>query len=113
MFYLEEEQPWEIVDQNTKRQVLATGKSMMFVKVSFRHKIEGAIAVHAHPHEQITYVLKGSFRFMIGSIEKTVRTGDSISFLSNQFHGCQPLEDDSLLLDGFSPLREDFFNQES
>lgn len=108
MFYVDQDLPWQTIDGNSKRKVMAVGESLMFVKVAFTLKSEEAITVHRHPHEQMTYVLKGAFLFKIGQREQVVKAGDSLSFLPNQEHGCIPLEDKSELLDAFTPIRDDF-----
>ena len=87
------------------RKILATGGKMMAVEVSFK---KGAVgAVHTHPHEQVSYVLKGSFEFESEGKKETIKAGDSYYTTPNQPHGVVALED-GVLLDIFTPQREDF-----
>lgn len=87
------------------RRILATGGKMMAVEVAFK---KGAVgAVHNHPHEQISYVLKGSFEFQCEGKKETIKAGDSYYTTPNQPHGVVALED-GILLDIFTPQREDF-----
>lgn len=112
MFFNDQEIQSVTVDSNTTRKVLAHSDQLMYTKVMFAKAAEGEIPLHKHVHEQITYVLKGSFQFMIddGVTQEVqiVKEGDSIHFPSDSMHGCIPLEDDSILLDAFTPARVDF-----
>ncbi|MDO3410990.1 cupin domain-containing protein [Saccharibacillus sp. CPCC 101409] len=112
MFFKDSDIRLDTVDGNTTRKVLAHSPQLMYVKVLFAKAAAGEIPLHKHIHEQVTYVMQGSFRFAIEDggrrEEQIVREGDSIHFPSNALHGCIPLEDDSVLLDAFTPAREDF-----
>lgn len=90
------------------RRMLAAGGKMMAVEVVFK---KGAVgAVHTHPHEQIGYVLKGSFEFQAEGKKEIIKTGDSYYTTPNQPHGVVALED-GILLDIFTPQREDFLKK--
>ncbi|MGE5605631.1 MAG: cupin domain-containing protein [Bacteroidota bacterium] len=87
------------------RRILAAGGKMMAVEVLFK---KGAVgAVHTHPHEQIGYVLKGSFELQSEGKKEIIKAGDSYYTTPNQPHGVVALED-GILLDIFTPQREDF-----
>jgi quercetin dioxygenase-like cupin family protein len=95
---------WEVVGPGLERRLIALGERMMAVRVRFA---KGAIgARHAHPHEQLTQVLSGRFRFQVGSEVLEVATGDSLCIPGGLEHGTQALEAGELL-DIFSPPRED------
>jgi len=69
---------------------------------------DAMLASHSHHHEQISYVLSGKMRFEIESGEtKTLEAGDFAVFAPNETHGGVALEN-SVVLDAFSPAREDF-----
>ncbi len=69
---------------------------------------KGAVgAMHSHPHTQITYVISGKFEFTIGEEKKVVTAGDTMLKKDGVPHGCVCLEE-GILLDIFSPMREDF-----
>jgi quercetin dioxygenase-like cupin family protein len=88
-----------------KRKILATGGKMMAVEVHFK---KGAIAaVHTHPHEQIGYILKGSFEFEIEGKKNIIKAGDSFYVSPHKAHGVIALED-TTALDVFTPQRQDF-----
>ncbi len=63
---------------------------------------------HNHPHEQITYVIKGKLNFMIEGISHPLQAGDTISIASGLEHTIQTLSETVELIDCFSPIREDF-----
>ena len=88
-----------------KSKILAYGDSLMLVEVYFE---EGAVgAIHSHPHAQTTYVLSGEFEFTIGNETKIVKAGDTMYDAPNILHGCRCIKA-GVLLDTFSPIREDF-----
>ena len=88
-----------------KRKILAYGDSIMHVEVHFE---EGAVgAIHSHPHAQTTYVISGEFEFTIGDETKIVKAGDTMFDAPNVLHGCRCLKS-GVLLDTFTPFREDF-----
>ena len=91
----------------TSRKVLITGDKMMLVEFYFA---KGGIGVlHKHEdHEQIGYVAKGSFEITVGSETKVVKQGDCYYAAKNVWHGVVALENDSVLADCFTPIREDF-----
>ena len=87
------------------RRVLAYNKDMMVVENTFS---EGAVgALHSHPHTQITYIVSGEFDFTIGGETRTVRAGDTLLKTDSVPHGCV-CRKAGVLLDIFSPMREDF-----
>lgn len=87
------------------RRVLAYTDGLMCVENHFE---EGAVgALHSHPHTQITYVVSGAFSFTIEGETRTVRPGDTLLKENGVPHGCTCLEE-GILLDIFSPMREDF-----
>ena len=88
------------------RQVLAESPEMM--TVCFRFYAEGAEgALHSHPHVQSTFVQSGRYRFSIDGREFEVGPGDAFVIPSNAVHGCVCLEP-GVLIDGFTPRRDDF-----
>ncbi|MCL2425498.1 MAG: cupin domain-containing protein [Oscillospiraceae bacterium] len=95
-------------NENITRRTLAHQGNLMMVEVIF-HKAGDDYGLHSHPHEQIAYVLKGKFEFAIDGRENVIlEVGDSICFDPDVIHGGRPLEDNSILLDVFTPQREDF-----
>ena len=91
------------------RKMLAHSGNMMMVEVHF-HKASDDPGLHSHPHEQIAYVLKGKFEFVVEGDSQTyfLGEGDSIYFKPEVVHGGKPLVDNAVLLDIFTPQRMDF-----
>jgi quercetin dioxygenase-like cupin family protein len=62
---------------------------------------------HEHPNEQVATVLEGRLRFVVGEDELIASAGDTVPLAANVPHQVEALED-SVVLDVFSPLREDW-----
>lgn len=91
--------------EGVTRRVLAYTDGLMCVENTFEKGAVGAL--HSHPHTQITYVVEGVFSFTIDGETRTVRKGDTMLKENGVIHGCTCLEE-GILLDIFTPMREDF-----
>lgn len=107
MIVHKQEMSTEIVDENTERTLLPYSEHLMGARIHFKHKTK-SVSLHHHVEEQLTLVLKGRLKFFIEDTEQVVEEGDSLFFESNMPHGCIVLEDDSEVLDIFTPMRKDF-----
>lgn len=87
------------------RKILSYDEQMMIVEVHFEKNSIGS--THVHPHQQLTYVQSGRFRFTIDEQPFEVSQGDSLLFPPNIPHGMVCLES-GVLLDIFHPMREEF-----
>lgn len=104
-FLIENEMPWEQVDDHITRQIVGYDDSIMMVKVRFE---EGGVGqMHKHYHAQVTYVVSGTFEMTIGDEQKILREGDSFYIPPHVMHGCL-CTGKGMLIDVFSPHREDF-----
>ena len=65
-------------------------------------------AVHSHPHEQITFVARGRVEFWIDGQSRIASAGDVLVFPPHCEHGATMLDEEVVLIDTFSPVREDF-----
>jgi quercetin dioxygenase-like cupin family protein len=92
--------------EGVNRKLLARGGSMMMTEVTFQKDSIGEI--HSHVHEQVSYIVQGSFEFNLDGNIQRVERGDSIYIASNTPHGVKALENESIILDIFTPQREDF-----
>ncbi len=97
--------PWEEVDNGVKRKIMAYDEKLMVVKVQFEKG--GVGSLHRHYHSQITHVESGIFEVEIGGDKKILTAGDAFYIPPNVLHGAVCLEA-GLLIDVFSPMREDF-----
>ncbi|MEP7285588.1 MAG: cupin domain-containing protein [Chloroflexota bacterium] len=96
---------WVAASTGMRRRVLADGEKLMLVEV---HLDQGAIvAEHSHIHEQATYVIRGRIQFTLSGNTVELSAGQSIFIPSNALHQVTASEE-TLLLDTFSPPREDF-----
>jgi quercetin dioxygenase-like cupin family protein len=67
---------------------------------------------HAHPHEQTGYLVRGRIRVSIGTDEYEASVGDSWCIPGGVEHGADILED-SVAIEVFSPVREDYLPRAS
>ena len=67
----------------------------------------GTVPEHSHVNEQISMVESGALKFFIGGSEQIVRAGEVLVIPPHMPHGVEVLED-SVVVDVFSPLREDW-----
>ena len=101
--------PTTVAAPGMTRQVLGFDPTLMVARVTFE---EGAIGeTHDHPHAQVTYVESGRFEVTIGEETRTLGGGDSFYVPPNVSHGAVCTEP-GVLLDVFSPAREDFLDSE-
>ena len=98
-----------ISNENMTRRVLAHDDNLMLVHMTF-HKKNDDPGIHSHPHEQIVYVQKGRFEFIINDESFIIGEGDSVYVAPNVMHGAKVLEDNCILLDVFTPKRDDFLS---
>lgn len=99
--------PWTELGDGIRRKIVGHTPALMSVLVQFD---KGAIGTpHQHEvHHQIAYVLAGSFDCDIGGVRKRIGVGDAFVVPPNTLHGVVALEHHSVLLDQFSPRREDY-----
>ena len=107
-FQFENETEWEDAAPGIKRQVYGYDDKIMLVKAKFEKNAVGAL--HEHHHSQVTYIDSGAFEITIGDKKKIIREGDGYYVPPHVMHGCVCLEP-GMLIDVFSPLREDFLNK--
>ena len=101
--------PKENVGEGVTRQLFGYDDSILMARVEFEVGAEGY--VHAHPHSQVTYVESGEFDVYIDGMETRLGPGDSFYIEPNLDHGavCRKA---GVLIDVFSPVREDFLNED-
>jgi quercetin dioxygenase-like cupin family protein len=108
LFQLEKEIPWHNLGNGIQRQIFGFDDQLMMVKVKFE---QGAIGtLHQHHHTQATYVESGSFEVTIGNEVKVINTGDGFYIPPDTMHGVVCMQA-GVLIDSFSPVREDFLPQ--
>ncbi|MDQ0191740.1 cupin domain-containing protein [Paenibacillus wynnii] len=98
---------WEQAEPGVKRRIFKPGQSLMMMEVHFEKGSKGY--EHSHPHEQMTYCLRGSFEFRINGENYLLRQGETLVIPGGAVHGTIALEVGALL-DTFTPLREDLLS---
>ena len=88
----------------TQKTLVFGDKTLM---VEFVLAKGSALPLHAHPHEQTGYLVKGHMRLSIGGEEFDTRPGDSWTIPSNVQHGARIVED-SVAVEVFSPTRKEY-----
>ena len=63
---------------------------------------------HQHPHEQIGVMIEGAMELTIGDETRLLRAGDAYNVPPNLPHGGRTLEEGCVVLDLFTPVREDY-----
>lgn len=96
---------WTDLGNGVRRRVRLTLPEMMVVEFAFETGAVGAL--HSHPHIQSSYVAEGSFDVTIAGETKRLEKGGGYIVPSGLVHGVVALEP-GLLVDVFTPLREDF-----
>lgn len=91
--------------QGVKRRVLVHNDDLMMVEVHFDKGAEAAL--HFHHHQQMSYILSGSFEFENDGEKRILSQGDSVLLQSGAKHGVLCIEG-GMVLDVFSPERKDF-----
>jgi len=91
--------------EGIKRQIMGYDDRIMLVRCTFG---TGMVATrHSHPHSQLSYVVSGKFEAHIGDEMKIIGPGDGYYVEPDLMHHVVCLEG-GVLLDMFSPMREDF-----
>ena len=97
--------PVEQLEKGIQRQMIV-GENLMICRLRFAPNV--VTPAHDHPHEQMTIVECGRVLFTIGEEQRIANAGDVLYFPSGTWHGATMLDEEVILLDIFSPIREDF-----
>ena len=108
-FHALRELPEEKVTDKVSRRVLI-GEKEMFVWWSM--KAGAHAAAHAHPHEQIFWLISGTMEFRLGGEKRTCRAGDAGVIPGGVEHEAW-FPQDTEVVDVFAPPREDFLTSEA
>ena len=100
--------PVEKLAEGIERQMIV-GEQLMICRLRFAPYV--VTPAHDHPHEQMTLVERGRVRFIIGHQERIAQACDVLHFPSGCWHGATMLDEEVVLIDIFTPIREDFLAQ--
>ena len=104
-----EKVPLERLNNKISRK-LVTSDRMMIAHVYIEK--DGIVPKHSHHNEQISYILEGALKFLLGEDqdkEVIVRAGEVLVIPSNLPHSALALED-TFDVDIFNPPREDWLD---
>ena len=99
--------PAERIGQGIERQMI-WGDQLMLCRLRIAPRV--VTQVHRHPHEQFTLVERGTVRFTVAGEDRLSSAGDVLHFPSHCEHGATMLDEEVVLIDIFSPVREDFLD---
>ncbi len=98
--------PAKAVREGVTRKIFS-GKNVMLSLVEARAGMQ--LNPHRHPHEQIIFLLKGRMELRVGDEKRIMTAGDVCHVPPNVEHVSNTLsEEPALILDVFSPIREDY-----
>lgn len=103
------EEAWIEMFPGVRRSTIAVGAQLMQMHVLLDQN--SVVPEHAHPHEQVTYVLRGRLRFTIAGEVRELLPGEAWAIPGNVKHMVEALEE-TLVVDTFSPPREDLLAQD-
>lgn len=106
MFILDENITATTLENGVIRKIKGYIDELMVVELKWQKGMVGD--VHTHPHCQCGYIIKGSFEANRDGEKQVLKAGDCFYATKDVPHGLVCLEDDSVMIDIFTPMREDF-----
>ncbi|MDF2614868.1 MAG: pectin degradation protein [Clostridia bacterium] len=106
MFILDEKVIATHLENGVIRKIKGYIDELMVVELKWQKGMVGDI--HTHPHCQCGYIIKGSFEANMNGEKQLLKAGDCFYAAQDVPHGLVCLEDDSLMIDIFTPMRGDF-----
>jgi quercetin dioxygenase-like cupin family protein len=82
------------------------GKNLMLSYLEMN--ANSVVPMHQHPHEQAGMLLRGKLQMTIGDETRIVEPGAMYIIPANVKHTVTALDGPALILDIFSPIREDY-----
>ncbi len=101
--------PWIEICPGIKRRTITNGASMYQMMAQL--DAGSRMPEHKHPQEQIAHVLKGTLRLIVRGEPREIGPGESLYLASNEPHGAE-VDEDTTVLDTFSPPREDYLQRD-
>lgn len=105
MFTKKSEDGFRGLLEGVEIKTLAHGEKTLLAK--FKLKKGATIPSHRHIHEQTGFLVSGKMLFKVGSDRFECEPGDSWCIAGDVEHGVEVL-DDSVVIEVFSPVREDY-----
>lgn len=105
MFVKKEARDYRTAMEGISIKTLSFGEKTLLTE--FRLEKGAHLPLHSHPHEQTGYLISGKIFLTIGEETFEAVPGDSWCIPGDVKH-CADIEEDSLVVEVFSPLREDY-----
>lgn len=105
MFGIDSPEGYAEAAEGIRIKTVVRGESVLMTK--FAMSAGAKLPSHAHPHEQIGYLLSGRIVLRIGESAREMGPGDSWCVPSGVAHRADVIEE-SVALEVFSPAREDY-----
>ena len=105
VFVFGQDRPVVEIQPGVFRKTLSYSDSLMVCEI---HLVKGAaVPPHQHVHEQSSYVISGKLIYTVDGEGRLLEAGNAVMLASNVLHSAEAVED-TLLIDVFSPLREEY-----
>lgn len=96
----------ETLPNGVVRTVKGHLDDLMVVELRWKRGMKGA--VHTHPHRQCSYIIEGEFEAEVDGEKRVLRGGECVYVEADVPHGLCALSETGVVLDVFTPMREDF-----
>ncbi|WKN42767.1 cupin domain-containing protein [Tunicatimonas pelagia] len=100
-----EELEWEQLADKLYRKYVYGSQGMIAM---FKMDKGAKVPIHKHPNEQLTYIVKGSVKVTMENQDYIVKAGEVLIIPPNVPHKFICLEDGTIDIDFFTPLRMDW-----
>jgi quercetin dioxygenase-like cupin family protein len=107
MFQAGNDRDYRPVLDKIRMKTLVHGDTTMMVE--FQLETGATLPRHSHPHEQTGYLVSGQMELTIGDETHKVVAGDSWCIPGDVEHNAVAIED-SVAIEVFSPVREDYLS---
>jgi quercetin dioxygenase-like cupin family protein len=96
---------WVALGKGGRRKTVGDGDKLMLLEIEF--EAGGGVPPHSHPHEQISYVLRGKMEYVVDGATFVLEAGQSAVVPGGVVHSASAIEP-SAVVEAFSPPREEF-----
>jgi quercetin dioxygenase-like cupin family protein len=104
MFKKSSREDYRSTIKGVKQKTLVYGQNTLMAELKLSKN--SRIPTHSHPHEQTGYLVAGRIRLTIDGQAYDCRPGDSWCIPGDMEHGTYAIKD-SVVIEVFSPIRED------
>ncbi len=100
--------PWQDLGNGSRRKAYFNDRQTVALLEITGGDVRPAPPLHRHSHDQIGYVMEGRALATLGDRTQEIGPGGVYIVTSNTPHGLKPLTSRLVLLEAFTPTREDF-----